>query len=327
MTVSVIIPVYNCQDYIAEAIRSIANQTVRDVEIVVVDDGSTDSTLAVARREAAQDSRVVVITQPNSGMPGAARNAGIRACRGDFIAFLDADDIYEPDKIEQELTAFGDFPDVDVVFCDVARFWGPAPDKALPGVLQGCKFVEAARDYLESQGDDRYLCKPSFYSFMTTKTAAIATMTVMIRRTALFAEAVWFPEDWVAGEDLDLWFRLGRRVRMVYIDRILSWYRQRPGSVMTNQEKAVVGAIKAHGTNLQRALDVLTPGEIASLRQRVAKYYFELAYVKYRQGSMRESREALMGARDLDREEFSTVAYLKTYLPTFLVKLLVAARS
>ena len=204
MTVSVIIPVFNCQDYIAEAIHSIANQTVRDVEIVVVDDGSTDSTLEVARREAAQDPRVIVITQSNTGMPGAARNTGIRACRGEFIAFLDADDIYEPDKIEQELAAFRDFPEVDVVFCDVARFWGPAPDKALPGVLKECKFVEAARDHLEPRGDARFLCKPSFYSFMTTRMAAIATMTVMIRRTALFAEPVWFPEDWVAGEDLEI---------------------------------------------------------------------------------------------------------------------------
>jgi glycosyltransferase involved in cell wall biosynthesis len=327
MRVSVIIPAYNCEGYIAATIRSIAAQTVRDLEIVVVDDGSKDATLEVARREAAQDSRVVVISQPNSGAPGAARNRGIRACHGEFIAFLDADDLYEPDKLQRELAAFEACPDVDLVFSDVARFFNATPDRTVPGILQSGGFVEAAASHLERHGEDLYRCKPSFYSFMSTDRAAVATQTVMVRRAALLAESVWFPEDWVCGEDLDLWFRLARRVRMAYIDRVLAWYRQRPGSVMHDDEKAVIGAIKAHGTNLNRALDVLTSAEVALLRRRLATHYFQLGYLRYRKGRMSSAREAFRDARRLAREEYSRMAYLKTFLPGFLVRFLIAARD
>src|SRR5262245_36702982 len=93
--VSVITPAYNAASYLPETIASVLAQTHRDFELLIIDDGSTDDTLEVARRFAAADARISVASVPNSG-PAAARNAALRAARGEFIALLDSDDVIAP---------------------------------------------------------------------------------------------------------------------------------------------------------------------------------------------------------------------------------------
>lgn len=94
--VSVIIPVYNTEKYLRECLDSVVNQTLKDIEIICVDDGSTDGSLEILREYEAKDGRVRVLTQPNSGS-GPARNNGIISARGEFVAFMDADDYYPED--------------------------------------------------------------------------------------------------------------------------------------------------------------------------------------------------------------------------------------
>ena len=98
MTVSIVIPAYNCAPYLAATLQSVMQQTERDLDIVVVDDGSTDATLAIARGIAATDPRIRVYNQTNTGTAAATRNHGLRMARGEFIAFLDSDDLYHPEK-------------------------------------------------------------------------------------------------------------------------------------------------------------------------------------------------------------------------------------
>ncbi len=102
--VSVVIPAYNAAATIDETLRSVRAQTHEHLEILIVDDGSRDDTLAIARRHAEMDTRVHVLSQPNAGV-AAARNAGWRRARSDFIAFVDADDLWAPTKIERQLEA------------------------------------------------------------------------------------------------------------------------------------------------------------------------------------------------------------------------------
>ena len=133
--ISVIIPVYNTERYLGEAIRSVLAQTLSPVEIVVIDDGSTDRTPQVA---ADFGTSVRCAHQANAGS-SAARNHGLRLARGSLIAFLDADDRYHPTKLERQWQQFVDQPALDLSVCEVTDFWSPdlpAPAAALPAVAQ-----------------------------------------------------------------------------------------------------------------------------------------------------------------------------------------------
>lgn len=120
--VSIVIPAYNAEATIDDTLRSVRAQTHGALEIIVVDDGSTDTTLFLAKRHAADDPRVEVIHQPNAGV-AAARNTGLQQARSDLLAFIDADDLWAPTKIERQLQALQGtaLPRVGVVYTWTAR--------------------------------------------------------------------------------------------------------------------------------------------------------------------------------------------------------------
>jgi glycosyltransferase involved in cell wall biosynthesis len=144
--VSVIIPVYNGERYLAEAIESVLSQTHRPLELLVVDDGSTDGTADVARSY--PEART--IHQPNRGH-GAAKNAGAAAARGEFLAFLDADDVWAPDKLRLQVAYLEANDDVGCVLCNMANFlelgqaeppWlGPAGLSEVPAYIPSALLV------------------------------------------------------------------------------------------------------------------------------------------------------------------------------------------
>ena len=123
--VSVIVPAYNAESYIDEALRSVLRQTYPHLEVIVVDDGSTDATL---QRIAAYQPRVQCIRRSNSGgYPGAVRNTGMEHSRGEYICFLDADDVMAADKVEKQAEFLTDHPDVGLVFTDYRNFSANGP--------------------------------------------------------------------------------------------------------------------------------------------------------------------------------------------------------
>ena len=130
--VSCILPVYNGAAHLRDALESVLAQQYAPIEIVAVDDGSTDESPAIL---AACGSRVRVIRQPNGG-PAAARNAGIHAARGELIAFLDQDDRWHPRKLARQVAHLQANPQLDVVVAHVESFWeGEAPRAADTGDL------------------------------------------------------------------------------------------------------------------------------------------------------------------------------------------------
>lgn len=116
LPVSVVIPAYNAERFVGDALASVRAQTAPPAEIIVVDDGSTDGTAAVARAAGA-----TVITQPNGGV-AVARNTGIRAASAEWVALLDADDLWQPEKLEAQWAAVQACPDVGFVFTDFTQF-------------------------------------------------------------------------------------------------------------------------------------------------------------------------------------------------------------
>jgi glycosyltransferase involved in cell wall biosynthesis len=117
--ISCIVPVYNGERYLRDALESIFAQTYDDLEAIVVDDGSTDSTSEVA---AAYGSRVRYLRQSRSGQP-VARNAGVQSSVGEFVSFLDADDLWHPEKLTRQMARFVARPDLDYCLTLVQNFW------------------------------------------------------------------------------------------------------------------------------------------------------------------------------------------------------------
>ena len=143
--VSCIVPTYNGEAYLCEALESIFAQTYQRLEVIVADDGSTDGTLEVAAR---YGGRVRVVVQANAG-PAAARNLGLRTASAPFLAFLDQDDVWHPEKLARQMAHFEARPELDVSVAHVQRFWtAELPEQeqrfrdhraatALPGYITG----------------------------------------------------------------------------------------------------------------------------------------------------------------------------------------------
>ena len=121
LTVSCIIPAFNSARYVGEAIESALAQTYPPAEIIVIDDGSTDGTADVV---AAYKNHVRYLRQTNAG-PAAARNFGLRVASGDFMALLDADDIWHPEKLDRQMSCFRERPELDICVTHVQNFWIP----------------------------------------------------------------------------------------------------------------------------------------------------------------------------------------------------------
>jgi glycosyltransferase involved in cell wall biosynthesis len=147
--VSVVMPVFNGKEYLREAIESVLAQTYRSYEIVLVDDGSTDNSGAIAKSYASQ---LRYFYQANSGL-AAALNRGIELSRGCFFSFLDADDLWKEDKLMRQMAAFDDNPDTDMIFGQVEQFYSPDLDEdhrkriripagVMRGFFKGCMLIK-----------------------------------------------------------------------------------------------------------------------------------------------------------------------------------------
>jgi glycosyltransferase involved in cell wall biosynthesis len=141
--VSVIVPAFNAEEYLEQCLESIRKQTLDDIEIIVVDDGSTDATLELAYSLQREDSRIKVLTQKNS-YAGVARNAGMRQAQGTYLSFLDADDFFEPTMLEK-MVADAERHDSDIVICRPALF-NATDEQPLPRV-DAAPYLEPGKVY------------------------------------------------------------------------------------------------------------------------------------------------------------------------------------
>jgi len=125
LKISVIIPVFNCEKYLGEAIQSVIDQTYQLYEIIVVNDGSTDKSSSVAKSFSIN----VKLFNKDNGGTATAINYGVKRSKGNFLAFLDADDIWLPEKLEKQAKYLIDHPDVDCVYCNAIQFISPELDE------------------------------------------------------------------------------------------------------------------------------------------------------------------------------------------------------
>lgn len=188
-TVSVIIPAFDVADYLGECIESVLGQTRPPHEVIVVDDGSTDDTAAVA---VSFGSSIRLVRQERTGA-NPARNRGVRESSGAFLAFQDADDIWEPTKLERQLAAFESTPHVDLVFGMVTQFRSPELPEELVHLPEGAD-VPAIGHHSGA----------------------------MLLRRSTFDEIGWFDETNYSGDFVD-WFAraLEQQHRIVVVDEVV----------------------------------------------------------------------------------------------------------
>lgn len=214
VALSIVIPAYNVEKYIVPAVRSALAQTIQNLEVIVVEDGSTDATGAAVG--AIKDGRLTIIRQENAGL-SAARNTGILASRGKYVGFLDGDDIWFPEKAEKHLRVMDSDPGVGITFSHSAYL-----DEA--GQPTGQLLVSTIRH-------------PSLKDMIIRNLVGNGS-TPVIRRECLDLAGP-FDESLHALEDWEMWVRiLGRTpFRAALIPLVLTGYRIRTASMTMDMEK------------------------------------------------------------------------------------------
>jgi glycosyltransferase involved in cell wall biosynthesis len=252
-TVSVILPVFNQERYLADSIESVLNQTFADWELVMVDDGSSDSTPAIIERyRLRHPEKVRSVAQRNMGV-AAARNSGIRASTGELVAFIDGDDLWHPRKLEQQ---------VEVV-------------RARAGVA----FVYTGYEVFDSLGRSLETIHPDprfqgdIYEKLWTEDNRILGPTIMATRK-LLDQVGLFDERLPAGENLDLRIKLARLGPVAFVDDTLYRYRKHPESLSADWPSGL--------KYLRRLIDhhfadPRTPREVELRRRALSRYYQQQA--------------------------------------------------
>lgn len=287
--ISIIMPAYNCSLFIHDAVYSVLNQSEGDLELIVINDGSTDNTFEIVNSIAQKDSRVKVVSQKNSGKPSIVRNRGLELAKGEYIGFLDGDDLYSEDKLKESLNVFKLYPDVELVFHDVELI-NSFGVKQKETYLKQVAFENNVLSKSIKLYNNIFLCdcKELFY-FMCTMVTTIYTSSPLIRRERLFREEVYFPEDLTIGEDVDLWFRLVKTGNIAFINKPLSYYRIYSQSITHHPERNLYDPVYSHIRNYNRYSGFLSKRERRLYRKRIALDLYNAGYNCNKQGRGKEA--------------------------------------
>ena len=255
--VSVVIPSFNYGRFVGDAVESALGQTYPDLEVIVVDDGSTDDTQRVLKRFG---SRIRYVYQNNRGL-SAARNTGVRLANGEWIALLDADDVWHPRKTEVQLAAGQSIAGVGLI--------GSLPADVLPPALDSAPSIRelSVRDFL-----------------LSIRTGPSGTL---IRRTCFDAVGL-FDENLRSIEDRDMWLRIAARFAAVQVASPCWWYRPHQGQMSRRAAPML--------ENYERVLTKFFSErpEHASLRRLGLSYmYVDASWMFLEEGNVRRAR-ALM---------------------------------
>jgi glycosyltransferase involved in cell wall biosynthesis len=278
--VSIIIPVYNSAAYVADALRSALAQDYENKEVIVVDDGSTDSTAEILK--SFQD-QIVVLGQKNAG-PGAARNRGIRHAKGVYIAFLDADDYWAPGKLRLQVEYLEQHPDIGAVYSRWAR-WYPRYD----GKFCCPSFPSLNQAPPLAAEDSGWIYTNLLFD------SCLLTSTVVLRRS--ITERVGaFNEELLRGQDYDYWLRLSRITQIHKLDCDLALYRIHGDNIVRKYPNRNYGLMVLEN-NVARWGITSPDGRTVSkrkLRYRFSQLSFAFGYWHSQHGTYKIARNAFM---------------------------------
>ena len=285
--VSVVIPCYNNKPYLRECLDSVLNQTLTDYEVILIDDGSTDGTSEIIQSYLP---RIKYLRQPNQG-PAAARNAGIEAASGEYIAFQDADDLWYPEKLEVQLKFMEANPRFAWVYTDMCTY------------------------------NDRQTLQASWFSDRPTHQGKvfeqlinnnfIPTITVMIKKEALLSVNC-FDVNLRSCEDKDLWLRLAWKYEVGRLNKVLAKRRFHSNNLCRDNRLLIASEVEVMH-KLRKMVSDLRLQQI--LENKISKLHFELGYFYFARNELARAREFFRKSNQREHFDLRTHLY---YYSTFL---------
>ena len=271
--ISVVIPAYNAAPYIGSAIDSVVGQTYKDLEIIVVDDGSVDNTAGVLQT---YGSKIRYVHQENQGV-SAARNYGIRIARGELIAFLDADDLWFPEKLELQTEFLSAHEEAALVFGDL--------ELVAEGQVVEPSYLALKKNTWWSK-QDGVLVKDAFARLLEEN--VVSTSTTLVSSRAL-RQVGLFDEDLPTAEDLDLWLRIAASFPIGCVPRVMCSKHVLRSSLSSDYSRTA--------KDFLAVLNKYTSGVLPSrreheplIRSMVAQLQFDVGYSFFEAGDLANAR-------------------------------------
>lgn len=281
--VSVVVPTYNSAQYISETINSIIAQTYHDIEIIIVDDCSTDDTERVVKSFSSDKIRYIRLTK-NHGGPSKPRNVGIKAAKGKYIAFCDSDDMIMPDRIESSVKLFDKHPELGMTFSDEQKF-SEVTGEDLGNFLREYDLFHSLPKEKASENCFIIASKDAFPCLFYENYIMPSGVTV---RSSIFQKVGYFDETITNGDDWDMWFRISQKFPVGFVDKIGFRYRVRTNSISGRGPELAENRSQVIRKQLETGISIKLQKrchELIGMNNYGIGYYFQM------RGEMEEARK------------------------------------
>lgn len=297
MMFSVVIPLYNKEDHIKKAIDSVLQQSLENLELIIVNDGSTDNSLKIVQQ--IRDDRIRIINQSNFGV-STARNNGVKAARYDHIAFLDADDWWDPHYLEEMQQLIHKYPDAGLWAAKYYKVKFGRETEANIGLEKG--FNEGYIDY--------------YKVYVKTMWMPITSSSFIIPKK-IFKELNGYKASLKIGEDFDLWVRIALEYKIAYLNKVLVYYNQ---DVSANNRTVGGGRIWKPENHYIFQLEYLKKEEKInpSLKHLLDKLRLRALLRYHLAGAYRKETKRILAEIDFSAQPFSW--RLKYHIPLPVLK-------
>lgn len=258
--ISVVMPCYNEAERIAGAVKSVFEQTFKDLELIVVDDGSKDDSLKVLSTLSKQYPRLQYFSQENRGA-GPARNHGLRQAAGEYIAFLDADDSWDPHCLEKLHATLSQHRDAALTYCGWQNLGEPGGGRGKPFIPPDYETPNKIETMLRS-------CRWPIHAALTRKSAVEA--------------AGGFDEQWSTSEDYNLWLHIATFHKIVLTPEVLAYYHHHEGEQLTkNHLRIAINHTRVQESFLDAHPEIVQQLGRNKVRQVLMGELLRYAYMSY----------------------------------------------
>ena len=318
--VSVIIPTYNCANFIRNAIDSALQQKGCALDLIVIDDGSTDETENILE-DYHQKGLLNYHKQKNQGS-ASARNLGLKKAKGEYICFLDADDTLHENSILERLTVYKNHPEIGLLCTDFhQKSSGVNKHTFYSELASRKKFLNDALEYTKLRDKNVYIFNKEIFHDPLVLRCLIWTGTVMISKK-VFYDVGFFNENLRIAQDIELWFRIARKYEIAFLDLPTATYLLHENGVTNNIPQYHLATINI----LEQYLDpsYKTPNiHKKKIKLKISAYYFIIGYDYFQQGKYKESSSYFQKALLNNKRKYQYYKFVFiTFFPDQVINIL-----